>query len=175
MAFPEVLNVTNQVSGGWVDPTNASANNDTWASHLNNGGGNDVTGLFDLDPSSVVDADTITNITVSIEARCQGTLGKDDLVVDLVIGGANVGVSQSATLTSVFETYTFNDATAVTGWNVDRTAADINGMQVRVATNQTGMGQTVTYYIDHIFVTIQGTEGSSFQVAWAGNSNRIIQ
>lgn len=99
---------------------------------------------IDLDPSGVEDADTVTEITVTIRARTTSAQA-DRLLVDLLIGGTPQGTQQvGAALGAGFASETFTDV----GWDVDRTAAEMDGAQWRIRADQTGMPGAVGHEID---------------------------
>lgn len=114
--------------------------------------------ILDIAPSEVVDGDTVTNITINCRARVTGTGGKDDLTFDLLIGGVAQGTAVThASVGSTYSTLVSND----TGWNVDRSETDMDGMQVRVTSGQRGMGSAATYEIDALEVVTTYTAGSA--------------
>ena len=113
--------------------------------------------ILDLSASEVVDGDTVTNITINMWARVTGTGGKDDLIVYLLIGGVAQGTSVTHTSVGTsYSTLVSND----TGWNVDRTAAEMDGAQVQISTAQRGKGVAATYEVDSVDVVVTFTGGA---------------
>ena len=112
---------------------------------------------FDLASPGLSDADTISQVDVHVHGRTSGS-GADQFGVELLIGGVVQGVSQSTgDLTGSHATYgPLNDA----AWNADWTAAQLNGMQVRVTANQTGMPATVGHELSTVEVTVTYTAAS---------------
>lgn len=107
----------------------------------------------DLDDSAIADADTVNSVTIKIHGRTNGA-GTDMFMVDLLIGGVPQGVQQTGSnLGGSMATESFND----TGWNIDWTAAQLDGMQVRVTASQTAMPATVGHEIDAIDVDVDYT------------------
>ncbi len=123
---------------------------------------------LDLTASAIEDSDTVTNVTIKV--RADGVDADDAITVNFAPGGsAQTAVSQAITTSPV--TYTLNDAT----WNADRTAAEMDGAQVLITNEQAGMPTASTWTIYEVEVVVTFTEASSFQAAWAGNSNMVIQ
>ena len=114
--------------------------------------------ILDLSASEVVDGDTVTNITINMWAQVTGVGGKDDLIVDLLIGGVAQGTAVTHTSVGTsYSTLIAND----TGWNVDRTGAEMDGAQVRITTAQRGKGEAATYEVDSVDVVVTFTGGAS--------------
>jgi len=106
-----------------------------------------------LDDSVVEDADTVNTVTIKVHARSISG-GKDQLAVDLLIGGVVQGTQQNTgNLTGSFVTYTLTDA----GWDSDWTAAELDGMEARFTAETTGMPHTPDTDIDCIDVDIDYT------------------
>lgn len=100
---------------------------------------------FGFDASVVEDADTVTNITFNIILRDIGTSGGSTMEVDLLIGGVVQGTTQTITTGGLDTLYSdINNA----GWNVDRTAAEMDGMELRITPQQTGMPGTNEAYLE---------------------------
>ena len=118
---------------------------------------NDVV-LIDLTNSAIVDADTVNSVTVKIRAKDTSVSLKNDLIVDLFIGGAGQGTITSAALVSTYETRTLVDAT---NWDIDWTAAQLDGMQLEITANQIGKGEAATWHMDEIEVDIDYTLAST--------------
>ena len=122
--------------------------------------------LLNIDDSVVVDGDTVTNISINI--RCaRGANDSDGVTAQLFIGGSPIGVaqdfeSQGGTLANGTQSNSgnLNDPTAGTGWNEDRTAAEMNGMQVELVPTQGGMPGTVIIDFDCLDVVVTFTPAS---------------
>jgi hypothetical protein len=103
---------------------------------------------------SVADADTVTSVTIRI--RATSTNGNDGIIIDLLIGGSPVGSSFSqASLTGSFVTYTADGSTQ--SWTTDWTAAQLNGAQVRLTSQQSGMPGACDIRVSEIEVDITYT------------------
>lgn len=114
---------------------------------------NDVVDI-DLDATAISDTDTVNSVTIKIRGRTNGT-AIDFFRVDLLIGGVVQGSQQiGADLTASFGTQTFADAA---GWDSNWTAAQLNGMQVRVTAGQSGMPADAGHEIDAIDVDVDWT------------------
>lgn len=112
--------------------------------------------IFDLGPSAIVDVDTVTGITIVIRALSTGSGGKDKLAVALRIDGTDRAQVSTPNLSGSFVDYTLNDA----DWNQDWTAAQMDGAQVRVRADQTGMGTAATWEVDCFDVDVVFTPGN---------------
>ena len=119
---------------------------------------NDTADFGLTNPSVITDADTVNSITITWRARKGGTAGNERWQLDLLIGGVVHGSQQSTgNLTTGFVNYTgINDAS----WNVDRTLAELQGMQVRATAIQAGMGGTQVTDIDCGDVIVDFTEAA---------------
>jgi len=118
--------------------------------------GNSMDTVVDDDPldldttdSSVVDADTVTGITIVIRAKKVGS-NNDSIQVDLLIGGTGQGTVNGANLTTSFANQTYNNA----AWDVDRSAADMDGLEVRVQSRTTGMPHSPDIQFDCLDVDV---------------------
>lgn len=119
--------------------------------------------LLNIDDSVVVDGDTVTNISINI--RCaRGSNTSDGITAQLYIGGSPIGVaqdfeSQGGTLadTTLSNSGNLNDPTAGTGWNEDRTAAEMDGLQVELVPTQGGMPGSVVLDFDCLDVVVTFT------------------
>ena len=100
---------------------------------------------LDLDNSVVEDGDTVTNISFVLRAQAP-TNSNDGLTVQLLIGGVAQGapVAFGGVPSTWGNSGTLNDA----GWNVDRTAAEMDGAQARIVTTQGGMPGVVDLGFD---------------------------
>ncbi len=105
--------------------------------------------------SAVLDADTVTNITVNIRALCSGSGGKDDYFVELLIAGSPVGSGVAhASVGQSFTTLVCNDV----GWNADRSASEMDGIQVRITSQQRAMAAAGNWDIDAVDLVVTYTE-----------------
>lgn len=113
---------------------------------------------LDLSDSVVVDGDTVTNISFVLRAQAP-TNSNDGLTVQLLIGGVAQGVPVSfgTVPTSWGNSGTLNDA----GWNVDRTAAEMDGAQARIVTTQGGMPGVVDLDFDCLDCIVTFTPASA--------------
>lgn len=170
MASPETLNVSGVATkGGWTGTDGdvfeaiAAADGNLLINRQNEGDGL----LLDIDDSEVVDGDTVTNISINI--RCaRGANSNDSVTAQLFIGGSPIGVaqdfaSQGGTLANgtLSNSGNLNDPTAGTGWNEDRTEAEMDGMQVELVPTQGGMPDTVIIDFDCLDVIVTFTSGGT--------------
>ncbi len=109
--------------------------------------------ILDVGASAVEDADTVDNITIDIRALCSGTGGKDDYVVELLIGGVGQGTVTHQDVGQSFGTLSSNLA----GWNVDRSASDMDGAQIRITSNQRGMAAAGNWQVDTVRMVVTYT------------------
>ncbi len=100
---------------------------------------------FGFTASEVVDAEIVTNITFNMIYRDDGSAGTLMVGVDLLIGGVVQGTTQTITVSGSDVTYSgINHA----GWNVDRTAAEMDGAQLRLTPAQAGMPGTNAAFLE---------------------------
>jgi hypothetical protein len=135
----------NTYDSGWtsgaigdVDEAVASADGAVISTTIKND-----TALMGLTASVVEDADTVTAIDIVVRARTTGS-GVDSLGVELLIGGVVQGVRQDILLTASFQNLTFSDA----NWDTDRTAAEMDGAEVRLHARQGGMPVDAGHEVD---------------------------
>jgi len=107
---------------------------------------------FDMDDSALSDGDTITNVTIRTRAQ-RGSNNGDSLGIDLLIGGSVQGTQVNRALTTSLDDINSNDV----GWNTDWTAAQLDGLQVRLTTVQTGMPGNVDITVSEVEVLITYT------------------
>lgn len=110
---------------------------------------------LDVDDSVVVDGDTVTEIKIVVRSGTFGSVGNDQLLVDLLIGGVSQGQQSTGNLTDVEVNYTLTNA----GWDVDRSASDMDGLQVRLTSKTTGMPHDPAITFDCLDVDVVYTEG----------------
>lgn len=110
---------------------------------------------FNMDDSALADADTITNVTIRTRAQ-RGSNSGDSLGLDLLIGGSVQGTQVDRALTTAYDDVDSNDV----GWNSDWTAAQLDGLQVRMTTLQTGMPGVVDITVSEVEVVITYTPAS---------------
>ncbi len=113
---------------------------------------------LDLSNSIVVDGDTVTNISFILRAQAP-TNSNDGLTVQLLIGGAAQGVP--VTFGAVPSTWGNSASLNDTGWNVDRTAAEMDGAQARIVTTQGGMPGVVDLDFDCLDCIVTYTPASA--------------
>lgn len=111
---------------------------------------------FDMDDSALTDGDTITLVQIGTRAQ-RGSNSGDSLGVDLLIGGVVQGSQVGRTLGTSLNNSDANDA----GWNSDWTAAQLDGLQVRLTTLQTGMPGVVDITVSEVEVVITYTPASA--------------
>lgn len=108
---------------------------------------------IDLDNTALTDGDTITNVTVNIRGHINTVGGVGRVRVNLLIGGVIQGGNQ---ITCNIEAIT-NYAANTLEWNVDWTAAQLNGMQIRLTTVQSAMPTNVQHRVTALDVVITYT------------------
>jgi hypothetical protein len=110
------------------------------------------TALLNIADSAVGDGDTVTGVDIVLHQQTRGA-GNDSIEAALVIAGVEQGSNVSRTLPSSWETFTYNDA----GWNSDWSAAQLDGLQVRLYARQSGMPSTVGHEVAALDVVITYT------------------
>ena len=101
---------------------------------------------IDLTDSAITDSDTVTNVTIKVRSKESLPIGH--VAVDLLIGGVVQGAQQDCGSQVAFATDILND----TGWNVDWTAAQLAGMQVRLTSVQSGEAKDLSNRILNVYV-----------------------
>ncbi len=109
--------------------------------------------ILDFGASVVVDADTVTNITVDIRALCSGSGGKDDYIVELIIGSVGQGIVTHQDVGQSFVTLSSN----IAAWNVDRSESDMDGLQISITSGQRGMAAAGNWDLDTVRVVVTYT------------------
>jgi hypothetical protein len=135
--------------------------------------------LLNIDDSAVVDGDTVTSITINM--RCaRGSNANDSVTAQLYIGGVAQGVaqdfdSQGGALADT--TLSNSGALTHTAWDVDRTAAEMDGMQVELVPTQGGMPGTVVIDFDCLDVVVTYTEAPTADppTEWAATEGNLGQ
>lgn len=110
---------------------------------------------FDIADSIIEDADTVTNVTIRTRAQ-RGSNSGDSLGLDLLIGGVPQGAKEDRVLTTALDDVDTNNA----GWNSDWSASQLDGLQVRMTTLQTGMPGVVDITVSEVEVVITYTPGA---------------
>ena len=109
---------------------------------------------FGLSATVVVDADTVTQVDITVRLRDNGTSGNQQADVELLIGGTSQGSVTTDNMTTAFADYgPLNTA----GWNSDWTASELAGAQIRITPAQSGMPGTNAMDIDCADVVITYT------------------
>jgi hypothetical protein len=112
---------------------------------------------LDLEPTGVTDADTVTQVQIRIRARLDTGDADSNIEVDWIIGGVAQGTQQeTGHLNAGFTTYTLSSA----GWDSDWTAAQLNGAQVRLTTEQGGMPGGYLCHVSEVEVEVTYTAAS---------------
>ncbi len=151
----ETLNV-NVINATWAGASGASTDIDEAIAgadgSLYGPGAESDAADFGLSASGVVDADTVTNVSITVRLKAGGTAGDEQADVQLLIGGSPVGSAVSTgNLTGSFANYSgLNDA----GWNSDWTAAQMDGAEVRITPTQSGMPGTNAVDLDCLDVVV---------------------
>lgn len=120
---------------------------------------NDVA-LMGCTASVVEDADTVTGIDVVVRARTTGS-GADSLGVELLIGGIVQGSRVDIVLTASFQNLTFNDV----AWDADRTAAEMDGIEIRLHARQSGMPTAAGHEVDCGDIDVAFDEGGNVEAS----------
>ncbi len=115
---------------------------------------------FDMDDSAIVDGDTVTNVTIRTRAQ-RGSNTGDSLGIELLIGGVAQGAQVDRALPTSFDDVDSN----IAAWNVDWTAVQMDGLQVRLQTMQTGMPGVVDITVSEVeaFITFTPAVGDTLQ------------
>ncbi len=114
--------------------------------------------ILDFGASVVEDADTVTEILIDVRALCSGSGGKDDYSIDLLIGG----VAQGAGITHSGVGQSFVTlASTLAAWDVDRSASDMDGLQVRITSQQRAMASAGNWDVDTVRVVVTFTPGAA--------------
>lgn len=91
--------------------------------------------LLDFDDSTFVDADTITNVDISFRYKSSVGSADNKIQIALYIGGVNKG----AVTTTLTNDASFHNVTVGLGaWDLDWTAAELDGLQVFIKSQQAG-------------------------------------
>ncbi len=145
-------------TGGWDDINElVSAANDSDFIQTATDGEGEVIDL-DLVDSALADADTITSVEVNLRA-IRDTAGVGGfLTVALLIGGASQGNAVTTALTESFADYLLLNNV---GWDSDWTAAELDGMQIRVTASQSGKAVPVQMSVSALDVLITYTPASA--------------
>ena len=115
---------------------------------------------FGVTDSSVVDANTVTRIDIVVRGKKIGSNG-DRIKADLLIGGVAQGSSSNTgNLSTSFVDYTLNDV----GWNVDRSASDMDGLEVRLTVEATGMPHTPDVQMNCVDVNVIFSTTQNFSI-----------
>jgi hypothetical protein len=116
---------------------------------------------FGFASPSLADADTITGISVTVRLLGSGTAGAEQADVEFLIGGVVKGATKTTgDLTGSFANYgPFTDA----GWDSDWTAAELDGMEVRITPTQSGMPGTNAVDIDCADIIVTYTAFIAFE------------
>lgn len=110
---------------------------------------------LDLTDSAITDADTVEDVEVFVRARTTGA-GTDNFLVDLIVGGTAQGTQYASPTLGA----TFVDYTATGGWTTDFSAAQLDGMQVRLTTGQAGKSAVHGIEVSEVEVRITYTAAS---------------
>ncbi|MEE9415711.1 MAG: hypothetical protein V3V01_10535, partial [Acidimicrobiales bacterium] len=96
-----------------------------------------------------------------VRARDPGTAGTVTLDVELLIGGSPVGAAQSQSYADpdVEEEFDIN----IAAWNVDRTATEMDGLQVRLTPRQSGMPGTNACELELVNTEVAYTPFTAFE------------
>jgi hypothetical protein len=154
MAETETLNA-NAEDGGWVGGSGSIANIDEAIASADGSVLtcvlNDDVLVLDLTASAVEDADTVTGVDIVVRCFSNGASTKDSFDVELLVGGSPVGAAQSTgNLTGSMADYTLSLA----AWDADKTASEMDGLQVRLTHRQTGKAEPVDTHLDCIDVNV---------------------
>jgi len=141
-------------SVAWTNPNNASADDTSYATVVNN---DSLTNYLNpaFSPSIASDQD-IDGIEVTVNRKCTG--GCVDDTVKLVFGGVVVGTNKStgAVWTSSDASVTFGGPTDT--WGLTPTFSDVNTMEVVFACQMSDVVETAS--VDYITVTIYHHTGT---------------
>lgn len=111
-----------------------------------------------LDVSTIVDADTVSNVAVTIRHKASKIGGQFEppwqyLQVKLIIDAVNQGAQTTANVGTSF----VNSQLTKSTWNSDWTVAQLNNMQLEVTSKRDFVGTSDTWFIDCVTITITYT------------------
>lgn len=141
-------------TGTYADIDNGILGGTPDSNEVTSGNGEGLVLNLDLTDSAITDADTVTGVDIRVHAYSLGD-PDDNILVDLLISGSPVGTQQeTGHLTTTPTTYLMQHA----GWDSDWTASELDGMQVRLTTEQGGMPEVVDIRVREVEVDITYTE-----------------
>lgn len=159
MASPETLQI-DAITATWAGASGAATDIDEVIGSPDTayyGAGAEADAAdFGFGVSEVIDGDTVTNITFNMIYRDDGTAGTLTVDVDLLIGGVVQGTTQTITVSGSDATYSNINHS---GWNVDRTAAEMDGAELRLTPRQAGMPGTNAGFLETANMVVTFTPG----------------
>ena len=152
----ETLNI-NSIDATWAGASGAATDIDetiAGADAAVYGPGPDADAAdFGLSATVVVDADTVTQVDITVRLEDNGTAGTLTADIELLIGGTSQGLVNTGATGAMANYGPLNTA----GWNSDWTAAQLAGAQIRITPQQSGMPGTNALDIDCADVLITYT------------------
>ena len=158
MASPQTLNLNGTVTDTWTSATGEADIVEAISGADDTGygtGTEDEVAEFAVDTDSeVVDSDTVTNVTINVRLRDVGSAGNLFADVSLVVDGTPLTAVRTAALSSSFSN---SGALNHSSWNADKTAAQMDSLEVRVVPVQSGMPGTNFCTIDCADIVVTWT------------------
>lgn len=169
----ETLNI-NAINEAWADASGEVTDIDEDIASADGnlyGPGTDFNPSADFgltNPAVVVDADTVTQVDITVRLKRGGTVANVQCDVDFLIGGVVQGTEVgTGNLTTSFANYgPLNDA----GWNSDWTLAQLQGAEVRLSATESGKPGTRAVDLDccDVIVTYTPAGGGRTMGSLAG-------
>lgn len=119
-------------------------------------GEGDVVTIDFANPTSITDADTVTQVDIYVRGRVQTDGGDESFDVSLLIGSVSQG-TVTGTPGELNATQQTLGPLNTAGWNSDWTLSQLQGLQVNVVGAQTGMPTANVWEIDTLEVVITYT------------------
>ena len=147
MASPETRQI-NAINTAWASGSGAVTDIDEPIGSPDtayySGGVEDEAAEFGFTASEVEDGFTVTNITLNMIYRDDGSAGTVSVQVDLLISGSPVGAGSSFSVSGSDTEYNVN----IAAWNTDFTAAEMDAAELRITPTQSGMPGTQLPFLE---------------------------
>src|SRR5210317_2641331 len=129
-----------------IDEAVGSADGNVMSSSTN---GEGETLRVTLTDSAITDDNVVTAVDMVLRCSAPGT-GNNSFNVELFIGGVSQGSANTGQVTGTLANYNLS----ATGWDVDWTAAQLDGAEVLITCVQNGKGVNTQYNVDCLDVDI---------------------
>ncbi len=154
----DLLKPDSDIAANWANTTEGSHfaavdDSDADATNVDTSSEGDID-RFGFGSTVVVDADTVNTLSVRVRVECSSGSSSNTLDVDLFIGGVSQGIEAIDIVEGGgFEEQLLN----IAGWNGDRTAAELNGLEVSIVPAQAGMPAAFTTTVSLVNVEVDYT------------------